>query len=102
MAGAPRIFGCGAPYDSIQLAERLIEVRDQGEGLDEARKDEVFEPFTQLDSGDGRKAGGTGLGLSITKQIIEAHDGRIDYYRGPVRGTVFAMTLPVQGKAAAA
>lgn len=80
----------------------LIEVRDQGVGLDEARKDEVFEPFTQLDSGDGRKAGGTGLGLSITKQIIEAHDGRIDYYRGPVRGTVFAMTLPVQGKAAAA
>ncbi|GHC32205.1 signal transduction histidine kinase [Gemmobacter caeni] len=77
----------------------LIEVRDQGEGLDEARKDEVFEPFTQLDSGDGRKAGGTGLGLSITKQIVEAHGGHIDYRRSPVRGTIFSVTLPLKTEA---
>ncbi|MEF3047351.1 sensor histidine kinase [Pseudotabrizicola sp. L79] len=80
--------------------QAVIEVSDQGEGLDEKSKDRVFAPFTQLDSSDSRKVGGTGLGLSITKQIVEAHRGRIDYRSKPGQGTTFSFTLPLLGSVA--
>lgn len=85
----------------LASGKATIEVSDHGSGLDEAVKDKVFEPFTQLDSSDSRKAGGTGLGLSITKQIVEAHHGEIDYHSEPGKGTTFSISLPVQLAAAA-
>jgi len=56
-----------------------ISVQDEGIGIPEDARDRVFGKFSQVDSSDIRKVGGTGLGLNITKQIVERHDGVIDY-----------------------
>jgi signal transduction histidine kinase len=49
--------------------------------------------FSQVDSSDIRKVGGTGLGLYITKQIIERHNGVIDYESEVGVGTTFYIEL---------
>lgn len=41
------------------------------------------------------KPTGTGLGLAIVRRITEALGGNVDVTRGPRRGSVFALTLPV-------
>lgn len=56
-----------------------ISVHDQGVGIPKDAKERVFGKFSQVDSSDVRKVGGTGLGLNITKQIVERHNGIIDY-----------------------
>lgn len=56
-----------------------ILVEDEGVGIPIGAKDRVFGRFSQVDSSDIRKVGGTGLGLNITKQIVERHNGTIDY-----------------------
>ncbi len=54
-------------------------VCDNGPGIPEDFRDQVFERFSQADSTDLRNQGGTGLGLTISKGIIEAHGGDISY-----------------------
>ena len=56
-----------------------ISVRDEGIGIPLGAEDRVFGKFSQVDSSDVRKVGGTGLGLNITKQIIERHNGIVDF-----------------------
>lgn len=64
-----------------------IAVSDNGCGMTDARQAEVFRPFVTY------KSGGTGLGLSITRQIIEAHGGKITVQSVPDQGTVFQIFL---------
>jgi len=66
-----------------------ISVQDEGVGIPENASDRVFGKFSQVDSSDIRKVGGTGLGLNITKQIVERHDGMIDYESEKGVGTTF-------------
>ena len=54
-----------------------FEVVDTGIGIEESKKDFIFEEFTQIDSGNNRKNGGTGLGLSICKKFVEGMGGTI-------------------------
>ncbi|MEG8989136.1 ATP-binding protein [Ignavibacteria bacterium 4148-Me] len=62
---------------------------DTGLGIAESLKEKIFEPFfTQ-----GKKEG-TGLGLSITKQIVEAHGGKIEVQSSLGEGATFVITLP--------
>ncbi len=68
-----------------------IDVADQGPGIDDERKPYIFDRFYQV---PGTKVKGTGLGLTITKEIIEAHGGRIEVRDNEVKGTVFTITLP--------
>ncbi|MEZ5720420.1 MAG: HAMP domain-containing sensor histidine kinase [Paracoccaceae bacterium] len=64
-------------------------VQDEGVGIPENSHDKVFGKFSQVDSSDIRKVGGTGLGMNITKQIVERHDGRVDYESELGRGSTF-------------
>ena len=72
-----------------------INISNLGTRIPESFRDSIFEPFTQIDSSDSRRAGGTGLGLNITKQLIELHGGRIDY-RSDETGTTFFIELPTR------
>jgi len=66
-----------------------IEVEDQGIGIPENSRQKVFEQFSQIDSSDQRQVGGTGLGMNISKQIVEQHNGVIDYISELGKGTTF-------------
>lgn len=66
-----------------------ISVQDEGVGIPEDARERVFGKFSQVDSSDIRKVGGTGLGLNITKQIVDRHDGVIDYVSEQGVGSTF-------------
>lgn len=81
---------------SVTLLQRgtsaVIEVTDQGQGINEADQLRLFEPFTRLNSGES--SGGMGLGLFVTKGIVESHGGRISLMSTVGHGTTFTVVLP--------
>lgn len=71
----------------------LIEVSDNGIGINEKHLPRLFERFYRVDKSRSRDAGGTGLGLSIVKHIIEAHRQTINVRSSPNIGSTFGFTL---------
>ncbi len=71
----------------------LVEVTDDGVGIEEKSLPRVFERFYRTDKSRSRKIGGSGLGLSIVKHIIEAHQQTINVRSTEGVGTTFAFTL---------
>ena len=69
----------------------VIEVEDNGVGMDEATRQRLFEPFFTTKDADR----GTGLGLSIIYAIIRNHDGEIAVESKEGVGTMFRVMLPV-------
>lgn len=71
----------------------LVEVTDDGIGIEEKNLPRIFERFYRTDKSRSRKIGGSGLGLSIVKHIIEAHQQTINVRSTEGVGTTFAFTL---------
>ncbi|GAX60054.1 signal transduction histidine kinase [Candidatus Scalindua japonica] len=61
---------------------------DTGDGINNGTIKKIFEPFFTT------KDDGTGLGLAIVRKIIELHDGRINIFSGPEKGTTIMVNLP--------
>lgn len=77
-------------FDDDQLH---LTISDNGKGIPEARREQVFEKFYRMpDSGTG----GTGLGLSIARGIVEAHGGVIRPGSSAAGGAEFSLTLPAE------
>lgn len=72
-----------------------IQVRDDGPGISEDDQRMMFEPFYQspMITTTGRK-GLFGIGLTIAKEVVEAHEGRIEYYARKPHGSEFRILLP--------
>jgi two-component system, OmpR family, phosphate regulon sensor histidine kinase PhoR len=71
----------------------LIEVSDDGIGIEEEHLLRIFERFYRTDAARSRDKGGTGLGLAICKHIIEAHGQSIHVRSTPDVGTTIGFTL---------
>jgi len=71
----------------------LIEISDNGVGIDENHISRLFERFYRVDKHRSRAQGGSGLGLAIVKHIIEAHDQTINVRSAPGIGSTFSFTL---------
>jgi len=74
----------------------IIDVADDGPGLSEKARENLFQPF----AGSTRK-GGTGLGLPIVADIVKAHRGSVDLVRTGEIGTLFRIELPADMSEAA-
>lgn len=91
----------GTEQGTVEGAEKgavtstaVLEVIDDGPGIDPAIADHVFARFARADSARSGSDGTTGLGLSIVQAITEAHHGRIEVDSRPGR-TAFTVRLPL-------
>ncbi len=71
----------------------LVEVTDNGMGIEERHLPRLFERFYRIDSSRSRQQGGSGLGLAIVKHIIEAHGQSINVRSKLNVGTTIGFTI---------
>ncbi len=73
--------------------DAVLEVRDQGPGIEPDERDRVFDAFYQGRAQSSGPVKGSGLGLSISKEFVQLHHGRIEIV-DTTRGACFRLTLP--------
>lgn len=89
-------YGAGRPVSlRVDRAENqaVVTVRDEGIGIAPSDQTRIFERFERAVS--DRHYGGFGMGLWITRQIVEAHGGRVAVDSAPGHGSAFIVKLPL-------
>ena len=74
--------------------ELLIRIKDTGPGIQPEEQERIFEPFYRSQE-KRRFPQGLGLGLTIARDLVEAHDGRLELDSTPGSGSCFTIHLPV-------
>ena len=72
-----------------------VTVDDDGPGIPQNMREEVFKPFLRLDDARNQDEGGTGLGLAIARDIARSHGGDITLGDSPMGGLRAAVRVPV-------
>jgi len=75
----------------------IISVSDNGIGIPEKNKKNIFEKFFRADNAAKAAAEGTGLGLFVSKMIIETAGGKIWFESEEGKGTTFYVNIPIGG-----
>ncbi|MEZ5667707.1 MAG: ATP-binding protein [Alphaproteobacteria bacterium] len=78
---------------SATVLEVLVE--DNGPGIPEDQREEVFRPFYRLDPSRNPKTGGVGLGLSIARDIARGHGGELSLGQSTMGGVRAVLRLPL-------
>lgn len=78
----------------MENAKCTIAIQDNGGGIPDSEKLNVFERFYRLDDSRARETGGTGLGLAISKEAVMLHNGTIEVTDAPGGGSIFTIELP--------
>ncbi|MDP3371345.1 MAG: ATP-binding protein [Candidatus Paracaedibacteraceae bacterium] len=68
---------------------------DDGPGIPECERDNVFKPFYRLDQARNLDTVGVGLGLSIARDVVLTHGGQIDLMMSPMKGLRVQIRLPL-------
>ncbi|HHA2747705.1 TPA: ATP-binding protein [Stenotrophomonas maltophilia] len=76
-------------------SELVIEIEDDGPGIDPALVETAFQPFSRLDSARNRETGGAGLGLAIARTSARAHGGEITLSNIASGGLRARVSLPL-------
>jgi signal transduction histidine kinase len=74
-------------------------VEDHGLGIPRAAQEGVFTRFFRVDADEHRAIGGSGLGLAVSREIVDAHGGRIGFDSVEGQGSTFWFELPVAERA---
>ncbi|MEL7220031.1 MAG: ATP-binding protein, partial [Bacteroidota bacterium] len=72
----------------------VISIADQGYGIKNAEKKNIFEKFYRIGNEDTRTTKGTGLGLFIVRELITSHQGSIKVIDNKPKGSVFVVQFP--------
>ena len=75
--------------------EVVLTVADTGNGIDESFREQIFEPFFRVDKSRSRQLGGVGLGLAMVREIVRAHDGKIEVRGNEQGGTTFEVRMGI-------
>jgi signal transduction histidine kinase len=73
----------------------MVEIEDDGPGIDPADLERIFEPFYRGEPSRNRETGGVGLGLPIARNIMRAHGGDVVIVNRASRGAKAIVTLPI-------
>ncbi len=88
-----------ADYVSLRAGKRggaiEITIDDDGPGIAEDQRDEVFKPFIRLEGSRNPETGGVGLGLSIARDVVRGHGGDIELAASPSGGLRVKIRLPL-------
>ena len=87
-SGRVRVAALGSDY------RVEISISDNGPGIPEGIRDEIFQPFVTLGKSDG-----TGLGLAVVQKVVRDHRGDVTVESTGPHGTTFVLTLPVVPRA---
>ena len=72
-----------------------ITVDDNGPGIPEAQREDVFRPFFRIDESRNAETGGTGLGLTIARDIVHGHGGTLSLGESPAGGLRARIRVPI-------
>ena len=75
--------------------EVVLTVSDTGNGIDEAFREQIFEPFFRVDKSRSRELGGVGLGLAMVREVVRVHDGTIEVYTNKHSETTFEVKMGI-------
>ena len=73
----------------------IVEVEDNGPGIDEKEQEHLFEPYHRMEVGEERLSG-LGLGLALCKTLVELHGGKIWVRSQLGKGSIFSFSIPLE------
>ena len=84
-------------FVGISLRDQAVDILidDDGPGIPEDKREEVFRPFYRLDASRNMDTGGVGLGLTIARDIARAHGGNLVLETSPQGGLRARVWIPV-------
>jgi len=86
----------GKIFLNIKVTDKSLnmEVKDEGIGITPEEQERLFQPYHRVEQ-DRQKFPGIGLGLAVSKQLVEAHGGKIWVESLPGQGSVFSLAIPL-------
>ena len=73
-------------------------IKDNGIGIDKKYHKKIFKKFFRIPTGDVHNVKGFGIGLSYVKDIIKQHKWKLEIDSDINKGTLFAITIPLNDK----
>ena len=80
---------------TVEAAQLHLRLDDSSPGVPESDLARLGERFFRVEASRSRAQGGSGLGLALSRQIVEAHGGRLDFAASPLGGLHVSVRLPL-------